>query len=145
MEQTIINGFRVIIFKGYDGTQLFIDNPAGENIFAHRVSGNPVKRAKEIIGYVKPDSMICVSSRRSEFTEALGRGKDNSFEVFADWEKDAFVVVNRTNKTEYKVILETRENRLFGKCSCPDFKYRKRTCKHLGEVLVDALFGAACF
>ena len=136
-----------MVFTGFDGTQLFINNPSGDNIYAHRVTGDALARAKEIIASDMPqtapeiaDKMICLSERKFEFIEALGRGKDNDFEVYADWEKDTFVVVNRDNKNEYRVIFETRGKKLFGMCDCPDFKFRKRTCKHLGCVLVDALF-----
>lgn len=147
MQQSIINGYRVMIFKGYDGTQLFINNPSGDNIYAHRVSGDAIERAKQVIASDMPqiapetaDKMICLSERKFEFVEALGRGKDNSFEIYADWDKDAFVVVNSDKGSEYRVKFETRDKKLFGECECPDFQFRKRTCKHLGSVLVDALF-----
>ena len=84
--------------------------------------------------------MICLSERRSEFTEALQRGKDNRFEVYADWDKDAFVVVNQDNGAEYRVKLDSNKKQLFAECECPDFTYRKRICKHIGEVLTNALF-----
>ena len=122
MQQTIINGYRVMIFKGYDGTQLFINNPSGDNIYAHRVSGDAIERAKEIIALDAPaapetaDKMICLSERKAEFTTALLRGKDNTFDVYADWDKDAFVVVNCGNKAEYRVKLETRMGKIFGEC-----------------------------
>lgn len=85
--------------------------------------------------------MICLGERKSEFTEALNRGKDNRFEVYSDWDKDAFVVVNQDNGAEYRVRLETSRGKLYGECECPDFVYRKRICKHVGEVLTNALFG----
>ncbi len=49
MQTTTINGFKVTIFKGYDGTQLFITDKNGVQIYAHRVSGNPIERAREVI------------------------------------------------------------------------------------------------
>lgn len=42
-------GYKVIIFFGYTGTQLFINDPKGIEIYAHKVSGNPVARAEAII------------------------------------------------------------------------------------------------
>lgn len=84
--------------------------------------------------------MICLSERRGEFVEALQRGKDNRFEVYADWDKDAFVVVNLDNKAEYRVRLESSRGKLYADCECPDFEYRKRTCKHISEVLTSAMF-----
>lgn len=158
MQQTIINGYQVIIFTGYHGTQLFINNPNGDTIYAHKVSGGEtgaMQRAREVIAQDAPapvaaaaapqtaDKMICLSNRRQEFTEALNRGKDNRFDVFADWDKDSFVVVNLDNQTEYRVKLETRNNFLHACCECPDFQYKKRICKHIGEVLTNALFSVA--
>lgn len=97
--------------------------------------------ALQIEAQINP-KMICLSERKSEFKEALQRGKDNHFEVFADWERDSFVVVNEDNGSEYRVKLETDRERLFGQCDCQDFNYRKRICKHLSEVLTFALFTA---
>ncbi len=64
MQQSIINGYRVMVLTGYDGTQLFINNPAGDNIYAHRVSGDAVERAKEIIAQDAPAAPR--GSRRSK-------------------------------------------------------------------------------
>ena len=49
MQTTTINGYKVTIFNTYDGTQLFIIDAKGNQIYAHRVSGNPIQRAKEVI------------------------------------------------------------------------------------------------
>jgi len=49
MLQTFINGYKVTIFKHYNGTQLFINDPRGVQIYAHKVSGNPIERACEVI------------------------------------------------------------------------------------------------
>jgi hypothetical protein len=149
MEQTIIDGFRVMIFTGFDGTQLFINHPDGHNIYAHRVAGDAMERAKVIIAAntliasdepAKDDRMICINVRRAEFSDAIVRGKNSRLEVFEDWDKDAFVVVNSDNKAEYRVHLESRDGQLFCSCECPDFFYRKRVCKHVGEVLTHCLF-----
>lgn len=51
MQTTTINGYKVTIFNGYDGTQLFINDPKGNQIYAHKVSGNPIERAKEVINH----------------------------------------------------------------------------------------------
>ena len=40
---------KVTIFTGYNGIQLFVSNSQGVQIYAHRVSSNPVARAEEII------------------------------------------------------------------------------------------------
>lgn len=84
--------------------------------------------------------MICLSTRKTEFVEAFERGRNSNLEVYADWDKDAFVVVNSDNKAEYRVKLESHKGQLFAECECPDFTYRKRICKHISTVLVNALF-----
>ncbi len=49
MQITTINGYKVTIFTTYNGTQLFINDSKGVQIYAHKVSGNPIERAKELI------------------------------------------------------------------------------------------------
>ncbi len=152
-KQTTINGYKVTIFYHYNGTQLFInDRDGGVQIYAQKVSGDAMERAKVIIAAnttvesfepVKTDRMLCVNERRDEFTDALTRGKNSRLEVYEDWDADAFVVVNMDNKAEYRVHLESRENQLFARCECPDFSYRRRICKHIGESLTHCLFSVA--
>ena len=86
--------------------------------------------------------MICLSERKTEFVEALERGKNSNLEVYADWDKDSFVVVNRDNRFEYPVRLEASGGKIFSQCSCPDFQYRRRVCKHISAVLLESFFGA---
>ncbi len=49
MQTTTINGFKVTIFYSYNGTQVFINDKAGVQIYGHKVSGNPIDRAREVI------------------------------------------------------------------------------------------------
>ena len=49
MQKTTINGYQVTIFTGYNGTQLFITDSTGVQIYAHKVSGDPIARAMEVI------------------------------------------------------------------------------------------------
>jgi hypothetical protein len=49
MQTTTIKGYKVTIFNSYNGTQLFITDSEGTQIYAHKVSGNPLERAKEVI------------------------------------------------------------------------------------------------
>jgi hypothetical protein len=81
------------------------------------------------------DKMICITERRGEFVPALERGASSNLTVYAYFEPDTFVVESGGEK-EYHVTLETRDEKLFGACECADFEFRKRVCKHLGEVLV---------
>ena len=48
-KQLTINGYKVTIFWHYNGTQLFISDTAGVQIYAHKVSGSPIEKAVEII------------------------------------------------------------------------------------------------
>ena len=49
MQTKTIQGYKVTIFNGYNGTQIFISDAGGVQVYAHRVSGNPIKRAREVI------------------------------------------------------------------------------------------------
>lgn len=89
----------------------------------------------------KPAEMICLSSRKKEFVEAMSRADNSDLEVFADWERDSFVVVNHGNGKEYRVELDSNDGRAFAQCDCPDFVYRSRICKHISSVLADTVFG----
>ena len=49
MQTTTINGYKITIFTGFNGTQLFINDARGVQIYAHKVSDDPIQRAKEVI------------------------------------------------------------------------------------------------
>ena len=49
MKTTTIKGYKVTIFNSYNGTQLFITDSEGVQIYGHKVSGDPMERAMEII------------------------------------------------------------------------------------------------
>ena len=85
--------------------------------------------------------LICLSHREREFTAALARADKNDLDVFHDFEPDSFVVVNRGNRTEYRVVLKTIKGQVFASCECGDFIKRNRVCKHQAEVLRDAFSG----
>jgi hypothetical protein len=78
---------------------------------------------------------ICLNDRVEEFISAAQRAANFRLEVFADWDKNHYVVVNRDAKSEYRVAFQTRDERAFAACSCPDFKKRSRVCKHVVAVL----------
>src|ERR1044072_8714980 len=82
--------------------------------------------------------LICLSDREREFIEATSRADKNNLEVFHDFEPDSFVVVNRDNGREYRVVLKTIKGKVFASCECGDFTKRNRVCKHQAEVLRDA-------
>lgn len=90
----------------------------------------------------KFSEMLCLNDRKDEFRAALRRAEQSDLEVFPDYERDAFVVVNKSNDSEYRVSIEASNGSVFGKCACADFKYKKRVCKHLSSVLADTFFGA---
>lgn len=92
---------------------------------------------------IKPRTkeMICLNERQAEFKSALKRGLENDLAVLPDFERDCFIVENRTNKSKYQVKLDHRHGQIFAKCGCEDFIYRKRLCKHISQVLVETFFG----
>lgn len=85
--------------------------------------------------------MISLTARKREFVAALSRGAKSRLEVFADFERDTFVVVNHASGKEYRVVLKTENSEVFASCECGDFIYRERVCKHIGDVLADTFFG----
>lgn len=90
----------------------------------------------------KFSEMVCLNDRKDEFRAALRRAEQSTLEVFPDFDRDQFVVVNKSNDSEYRVQIEASNGSVFGKCECADFKYKKRVCKHLSAVLADTFFGA---
>jgi hypothetical protein len=87
-----------------------------------------------------PNLAICLNDRQDEFTEAFKRGFNNEFLLLDGWDMDEFFVVNRTNKTEYKVQFSTVDGKCYAECDCPDFIHRKRICKHLSFAFVETFF-----
>lgn len=49
MQHEQINDYKITIFESYEGKQLFIESPAGETVYVHRVAGDPIERAKQVI------------------------------------------------------------------------------------------------
>jgi hypothetical protein len=49
MKQLTINGYTVTVFQTKNGTQLFIQDANGFQIYAHKVSSSPLERAVEVI------------------------------------------------------------------------------------------------
>lgn len=83
--------------------------------------------------------MICLAERKPEFVAALNRTEKSDLEVFAGFERDSFVVVNRAKRKEYRVHLQSQNGKPYASCECGDFIYRERICKHISEVLVTFL------
>lgn len=83
--------------------------------------------------------MINLNDRQEEFQAALKRAAASDLEVYADFERDAFVVVNHSNSHEYRVELKPVGGKALISCTCEDFKRRNRICKHQSAVLQDSL------
>jgi hypothetical protein len=64
--QTQINGFKVSTITGYDGTQLFITDSDGIQIYAHRVSGDPIARAKEVISEITGETFEQTTMKKAQ-------------------------------------------------------------------------------
>ncbi len=41
--------YTITIYRCFDGIKLFVTDSKGNQIYAHKVSGNPVECAKEVI------------------------------------------------------------------------------------------------
>lgn len=107
------------------------------------LENNQVKSAAVVIplNELRPDAeLICLNDRPAEFASAISRGLDAKLDVYADWEKDIFHVINRGNRKDYEVTFKTINGKAFGKCSCPDFQMRKRICKHQTRILKELAF-----
>jgi hypothetical protein len=74
MTTTTINGHKVQIFETQNGTELYISNPEGDCIYAHKIGiGDPMERARAIIpaevverDYPFPESVL-VELEQAEF------------------------------------------------------------------------------
>lgn len=42
-------GYKVTVFENYNGKQMFINSPDGEQVWAHRFNGDDFEQAKGII------------------------------------------------------------------------------------------------
>ena len=133
--------FKVVEITERDGERAYrYQFPDGEISRSAIRQSDLADHAVKIQPKAEPD-MLCLSMRKDEFIDALNRGESSNLQVFNDWEFNSFVVKNRTNCTEYRVNLDTANGKVFGECTCPDYEYRKRVCKHISAVLADALFG----
>lgn len=101
-----------------------------------------MERAKEVIARetaaieaAQPAPMVIFSEREQEFYNAVTRAQTGDLEVFEDFEINHFVVANHENGNEYRVRLEIADGGIFGSCTCPDARFRKRICKHISKVL----------
>lgn len=134
--------FPVVEITERDGERAyFYEYPDGSRSSAAICQSHLVGHALEIEPRGDP-KMICLSDRKAEFRSAMKRGQNHDLQVYPDFEKDSFIVVNRTNETKYPVRFETRADRKnYVFCGCKDFQYKKRLCKHAAEVLQDTFFG----
>lgn len=139
-ESDSVNFYPIVEITERDGERAYLyaypDGTVSRAAICHSWLSSHLYRIERI-----NSRMICLSDRSpSEIKAALKRGFENDLEVYADWDRDHFVVVNKTKNTEYRVRLETIAGKVFAECSCPDFKYRKNFCKHQAEVLQFTLF-----
>lgn len=51
MQTTYIKGYKVTVFIGFDGKEIFIDNASGEQVYAARINKNAsaMQRAHQVI------------------------------------------------------------------------------------------------
>lgn len=139
-----INFYAVVEITTRDGERAykyaFPDGTVSSAAFAHSRLDSHMIRIER-----RPDKrMICLTDQpRAVVQGALKRSFENEFEVFGDWYRDTYVVVNKTKNTEYRVELETIGKKAYASCTCKDFQYRKQACKHVMEVMQFTFFVAA--
>lgn len=80
-------------------------------------------------------AQINLNGRVDEIVDAAKRAESDALEVFADFELNHYVVVNREHQSEYHVALVPAADGLNASCVCPDFSHRNRVCKHIVSVL----------
>ncbi len=49
MRKFTYKAHRVVIFEGYNGDSMFINDPKGNQIYAHKFTGDAFERAKQVI------------------------------------------------------------------------------------------------
>lgn len=129
---------QVVVTENEDGR--FANCPcSATELCEHRIAVAEVDRAKfpqDIAETAAAETMmICLSDRQDEYNEAVSRAADSDLELFNDFEKDSYVVVNRATSKEYRVVFKTVSGKALVSCECKDFSQRNRICKHLAYFL----------
>lgn len=57
MVKTNYKNHAIEIYKTFNGTEVYVSNPAGEQIYGHKVQGSALARAKEVIDRIAPDEV----------------------------------------------------------------------------------------
>jgi peroxiredoxin family protein len=66
----MIQGYKVTVFYTMDGMQLFVTDAEGYQVYAHRMTGDPIARAREIIAAELGESVKPTAAERFEAAKA---------------------------------------------------------------------------
>jgi len=87
-----INGHKVSIFPGYDGTSLYVTDPNGIQLFAHKVSGDPMEKALSVIAENSPkveafDAQVLSQAATQAAGQAMLLGEERGSKMLAAIDK----------------------------------------------------------
>ena len=133
-EQTI-SGYKVTIFTGYYGTQVFINDKDGNQIYAHKVSGDARERAIEVIARAEnktPSQILKLETARAALASVHIESVEASFEYEADGARYYSAITKDSGVPHlYTVkVWEDSDGANFAHCNCP----AKSACRHIGQV-----------
>lgn len=135
--ETNIGGYSVTVFTGYYGTQLFITDKAGIEIYAHKVSGDPMERAMTIIARAE-NKTVEQFQKLLNAKDALESAHIQSVEVDYEYEFDGvrvYSVVTYDTRIphHYTVKVWEEDNATVAKCNC----VAHAECRHIGKVALE--------
>lgn len=137
---------RQVVVITENETGRFANCPCSTEMCEHREIVAKIDRQRfpeDLAAAAVEPLMISLNERQAEFTQSIERAAKSKLKVYADFEKDTFVVVNEENKHEHRVALKTVKGKVLASCDCGDFKNRNRICKHLSVVLLENMLGIA--
>lgn len=115
--ETMIGNYKVTTFQTRDGVQLFIQDSEGFQVYAHRVSGDPLLRAQEVISELQPQPQP-----EQSVVQIIGYLRSGNY---------GYAVQSASYENRTYVVEITSDG--WKKCSCPHWRFKK-ICKHLREV-----------
>lgn len=149
-ERTQISGYQVTTFYTQNGTQLFITDSEGVQIYAHRVSGDPIARAKEAIAAetgqpIEPTARERFEKAKAKTMEIFNSRHIKAVEVSLEEMFDnvrVYSVITRETNIPHRYVVRVEDSFDAGetittaRCNC--FAGAKGyKCRHL-EAVADA-------
>lgn len=114
MQTTYINGYKLTIFYSYNGTQLFITSGEGVQIYAHKVSGDPIARAEEVIALETVAQPVGETIARAEQETAVSLSRAAQLEelssVYGNLDRLAVQQIRSEQKTQFQFSIRKLAN-----------------------------------